>query len=44
MWNHAAAMDQEMRRVGMPRLALRPGQTADLLAFLMTRRAPLADD
>ena len=28
MWNHAAAMDQEMRRVGMPRLALRPGQTA----------------
>lgn len=39
MWNHAASMEQQsMRRsVSWPRLE--PGDTADLTAFLITRRA-----
>ena len=40
MWNHASAMEQELRKHGFPWPRLEPGDAADLTAFLLTRRAP----
>jgi cytochrome c2 len=39
MWNHSAAMEQELRKHGLPWPRLEPGDAADLTAFLLTRRA-----
>ncbi len=38
MWNHAPAMEQELRRRGLPWPRLEPGEAADLTAFLLGRR------
>jgi cytochrome c2 len=38
MWNHASAMEQELRKHGFPWPRLEPGDAADLTAFLLTRR------
>jgi len=40
MWNHSSAMEQELRKHGLPWPRLEPGDAADLTAFLLTRRAP----
>ena len=40
MWNHAPAMEQELRKHGFPWPRLEPGDAADLTAFLLSRRAP----
>jgi cytochrome c2 len=40
MWNHSSAMEQELRKHGLPWPRLEPGDAADLAAFLLTRRAP----
>ncbi|MBI3491790.1 MAG: c-type cytochrome [Acidobacteria bacterium] len=39
MWNHAAGMDQELRRHGLAWPRLEPGDAADLTAFLLNRRS-----
>jgi cytochrome c2 len=38
MWNHSSAMEQELRRHGIPWPRLEPGDAADLTAFLLSRR------
>lgn len=38
MWNHSAAMEQELRKHGFAWPRLEPGDAADLTAFLLSRR------
>lgn len=38
MWNHAARMEQELRRHGSPWPRFAPGEAADLTAFLLAKR------
>lgn len=40
MWNHAPAMEQELRKHGFPWPRFGPGDAADLTAFLLSRRTP----
>ena len=40
MWNHAPRMEEETRRRGLLWPRFQPGDTADLAAFLLARRAP----
>jgi hypothetical protein len=40
MWNHAPRMEKEGRKLGILWPRFRPGDTADLAAFLLTRGAP----
>ncbi|MBI2834570.1 MAG: cytochrome c, partial [Acidobacteria bacterium] len=40
MWNHAPTMEQELRSRGLPWPRFQLGETADLAAYLLTRRVP----
>ena len=40
MWNHAPRMEEEARKRGVLWPRLQPGDTADLTAYLLSRRAP----
>ncbi len=40
MWNHAPRMEEEARKRGVLWPRFQPGETADLTAFLLSKRAP----
>jgi mono/diheme cytochrome c family protein len=42
MWNHASAMEQELRKHGIPWPRFEPGDAADLTAFLLTSRGAVS--
>jgi cytochrome c2 len=42
MWDHAPIMERELRARNLPWPRLEQGETADLTAFLMTRRAAIS--
>lgn len=39
MWNHAPRMEEESRKLGLLWPRFRPGDTADLAAFLIEKRS-----
>jgi cytochrome c2 len=40
MWNHASDMEQELQRRGLPWPRFEPGEAANVVAFLLSQRAP----